>query len=218
MGTPTLVIGNRNYSSWSLRAWLALAKLGIDFEEIRVPLFVGGYKQRLLQYSPAGKVPVYLDGEITVWESLAILEQLAQTHRTLLPDAPDERALARAIAAEMHAGFAALRGALPMNCRASGRRVAITDAVAADIARVQAIWNTCRAAAANRGPWLFGTFSLADAMYAPVASRFHTYGIACEGAAGEYVRAVLDDPCMRHWYALSRRETEVIAGDEAGTV
>lgn len=83
MGTPTLVIGNRNYSSWSLRAWLALAKLGIDFEEIRVPLFVGGYKQRLLQYSPAGKVPVYLDGEITVWESLAILEHLAQTHRTL---------------------------------------------------------------------------------------------------------------------------------------
>ena len=218
MGTPTLVIGNRNYSSWSLRAWLALAKLGVDFEEIRVPLFVDGYKQRLLQYSPAGKVPVYLDGDITVWESLAILEHLAQTHRTLLPEAPRERALARAIAAEMHAGFAALRGALPMNCRASGRRVPISDAVAADIARVQAIWRTCRAAAANRGPWLFGTFTLADAMYAPVASRFRTYGIACEGAAGEYMRMVLDDPCMRHWYAVSRRESEVIAEDEAGAV
>jgi glutathione S-transferase len=200
MSRPKLVIGNKNYSSWSLRAWLALAKLGVAFEEIRVVLFTESYKQQLLQYSPAGKVPVYLEGDVVVWESLAILEHLAQQHRSLLPQAPAARALARSIAAEMHAGFAALRSDMPMNCRAGRRRVAVSAAVAADIARVQSIWTTCRAAAVNDGPWLFGSFTLADAMYAPVVSRFHTYGVACNAAAADYMRTVLDDPCMRQWY------------------
>jgi glutathione S-transferase len=216
MSKPRLVIGNKNYSSWSFRAWLALAKLGVDFEEIRVALFVEGYKQRLLQHSPAGKVPVYLDGDIVVWESLAILEHLAQTHASLLPDTMPARALARSIAAEMHAGFSALRSAMPMNCRATGRRVAIGDAIAADIARIQAIWIECRLAAASRGPWLFGSFTIADAMYAPVVSRFHTYGVTCNGAAAEYMRTVLSDPCVRQWYEAGSRETEVIEADEAG--
>jgi glutathione S-transferase len=187
MSRPKLVIGNKNYSSWSLRAWLALAKLGVAFEEIRVALFTESYKQQLLQYSPAGK-------------------------------APAARALARSIAAEMHAGFAALRSDMPMNCRAGRRRVAVSAAVAADIARVQSIWTTCRAAAVNDGPWLFGSFTLADAMYAPVVSRFHTYGVACNAAAADYMRTVLDDPCMRQWYEAGSRETEVIDEDEAGVV
>jgi glutathione S-transferase len=217
MSRPRLVIGNKNYSSWSFRAWLALAKLGIDFEEIRVALFVDGYKQRLLQYSPAGKVPVYLDGDIVVWESLAILEHLAQVHPALLPERMQARALARSVSAEMHAGFSALRNAMPMNCRATGRRVAISDAAAADITRIQAIWGDCRAAAAGGGPWLFGSFTIADAMYAPVVSRFHTYGVASHGAAAEYVKTVLNDPCVRQWYEAGRQETEVIEDDEAGT-
>ncbi len=218
MSKPRLVIGNKNYSSWSLRPWLALKKLGVDFEEIRVALFTAGYKEQLLQYSPAGKVPVYVDGEIVVWESLAILEHLAQSHASLWPQSARDRAHARAIAAEMHAGFTALRSALPMNCRATGRRLTIDAAVSADVARVQGIWRECRMTAADRGPWLFGGFTAADAMYAPVASRFHTYGIACDGAVAAYVRTVLSDPCRQQWYAASRIETEVIDEDEAGAV
>jgi len=216
MSTAQLVIGNKNYSSWSFRPWLALAKLGAEFEEIRVALFVDGYKQRLLQYSPAGKVPVYREGDLVVWDSLAILEHLAQKYRSLWPDAESEWAQARSISAEMHSGFSALRSAMPMNCRAGGRRVAISDAAAADIARIQCIWAECRVAATGRGPWLFGSFTIADAMYAPVVSRFHTYGVACDGVAAEYMRTVLSDPCVQQWYDASARETEVLHDDEVG--
>lgn len=218
MSKPRLIIGNKNYSSWSFRPWLALRQLGVDFAEIRVALFTQGYKQALLQYSPAGKVPVYLEDDLVVWDSLAILEHLAQTHVSLWPQARQARARARSIAAEMHSGFGALRSALPMNCRATGRRVPMTAAVSADVVRIQAIWRECREAAAGSGPWLFGGFTAADAMYAPVVSRFHTYGVACDGRVADYVQSVLNDPHVRLWYDAARRETEVIDEDEAGIV
>lgn len=218
MSRPELIIGNRNYSSWSMRPWLALMKLGVDFAEIRVPLYTGDYKQRLLTYSPVGRVPVYRYGGVVVWESLAILEYLAQRYPGLWPASPPENAHARSIAAEMHAGFGALRSAMPMNCRATGRRVEVTPALAADIRRVQEIWTVCRAASRERGPWLFGSFTIADAMYAPVVSRFHTYGVRCTGDAGDYAASVLADRHVQRWFADARQETETIAAAEVGTV
>lgn len=216
MNTLRLVIGNKNYSSWSLRGWLVLVKLGLEFEEIRVPLGVEGYRRRLLEYSPAGKVPVLIDGDIVVWDSLAIIEYLAQRHPELWPDSPAQAAHARSIAAEMHAGFAALRTAMPMNCRAEGRRVEITAAVAADIARIQEIWSTCRRDSREQGSWLFGRFSAADAMFVPVVSRFHTYGVECAGLAREYMGAVLADPDIWRWYVEAHKERETIARLEQG--
>lgn len=217
MAKPRLIIGNKNYSSWSFRPWLALKQLGVDFDELRVALFTEGYKQALLQYSPAGKVPVYREGDIVVWDSLAILEHLAQSHASLWPQESQARARARSIAAEMHAGFGALRSAMPMNCRATGRRVPITPAVADDVARIHAIWRECRAASAHAGPWLFGHFTAADAMYAPVVSRFHTYGVSGAGMVTEYMQTVLRDPCVQQWYDAARAETEIIEDDEVGT-
>lgn len=216
MARAELIIGNRNYSSWSLRPWLALMKVGADFAEIRVPLYTADYKQRLLSYSPGGKVPVYREGSVLVWESLAILEHLAQRYPALWPASAPDAAHARSISAEMHAGFAALRTAMPMNCRAAGRSVEITPEVAADIRRVQEIWTVCRAASRRRGPWLFGGFTIADAMYAPVVSRFQTYGIQCTGDAAEYAAAVLEDPHVQQWYAAARQEPETIEGAEVG--
>lgn len=216
MTEPVLVIGNKNYSSWSLRAWLVLVRTGIDFEEVRVPLYVTGYKQALLRYSPAGKVPVYIENGRTVWDSLAICEYLAETHPSLWPADPEARAAARSVSAEMHAGFSALRNALPMNCRARRRRIATSAAIDRDVARIIDIWTTCRNRYDDNGPWLFGQFCIADAMFAPVASRFMTYGIALDGPAAGYRQTVLSDPAMQRWYADSAREPEVIAGSEIG--
>lgn len=218
MDKPRLIIGNKNYSSWSLRAWFALAKLGVDFEEIRIPLFGDGYKDQLLKHSPAGKVPVYVHGNLVVWDSLAILEFLAELHPALWPEEQAARAKARSVAAEMHSSFVALREAMPMNCRASGRRVELSSEVAADIRRIETIWNECRAEFVARGPWLFGAFSIADAMYAPVVSRFGTYGVALSGEAGAYLEQLLGDPDLASWYEAARREAEVIESEEVGRV
>jgi len=211
-----LVIGNKNYSSWSLRPWLAMVKLGLDFEEIRVPLFSSGYKETLLRYSPAGKVPILVDGPITVWDSQAILEYLADQHPTLWPDDPAARAHARSVSAEMHAGFGPLRQQMPMNCRATGRRVPMTEPLAADIGRIQALWRDCRQRYAQLGPWLFGQFSIADAMFAPVVFRFNTYGVVCPSEAAAYLQTALEDPCMQRWLADSQAEPETIDMVELG--
>ncbi|MGF1535534.1 MAG: glutathione S-transferase, partial [Elainellaceae cyanobacterium] len=159
---PTqLVIGNKNYSSWSLRAWLMLAKLEVRFEEIMVPLSVSGSREQLYTYSPSGRVPVLIDGDLAIWDTLAIAEYLAEAHPQLWPQHKAQRARARSIAAEMHSGFMALRQQMPMNCRAEGRQVPMTPALKQDIARVQEIWTNCRQdqSAADVGPWLFGRFS-----------------------------------------------------------
>src|SRR5262245_53881481 len=166
----TLYVGNKAYSSWSLRAWLALRATGAAFEEVRIPLYQADSAAALARYSPTGRVPVLRDGPLVVWDSLAICEYLAERFPAaeLWPGGVADRAFARAVSAEMHSGFQALRQALPMNARAVGRRVERDASVERDVARVSAIWRECRARpVAQRGPWLFGTYSIADCMYAP---------------------------------------------------
>jgi glutathione S-transferase len=176
-----LIIGNKNYSSWSLRPWIAMKALGIAFEEILIPFGTpignSDFKARLAAYTPAGKVPVLVDGETRVWETLAILEYLAERFpgHPLWPANAQARAEARALASEMHAGFSALRGECPMNIRRPVKARAISVAARADVARIEAMWKAARAR--HGGPFLFGAFSAADAMYAPVVTRLHTYGI-----------------------------------------
>jgi len=216
MADVTLVIGNRNYSSWSLRAWLVLKHAGFEFETIRVPLFVDGYAQELLRYSPAGKVPVLIDGGVAIWDSLAVAEYAAERVPLLWPQERAVRAVARSLVAEMHAGFAALRNAMPMNIRASGRHVAVAAEVAADITRIQDLIAQCRATYGKRGEWLFGDYTIADAMYAPIISRFQTYGIRGSTALTDYSSVVIADPAMQEWSAAARAESETIALAEVG--
>ncbi len=218
MQQKRLIIGNKNYSSWSFRAWLMLSKLKIAFEEVTIPLRTDRSLDKIRHYSAAGKVPVYLDGGTTIWDSLAIAEYLAEHYPQLWPGDVRRRAHARSISAEMHAGFASLRKAMPMNCRAVGRKVAQTAAVAKDIRRIQAIWGDCRANNTEEGKWLFGSFGIADAMYAPIVSRFHTYNVAADSSTAEYMNTVLEDRLVQRWYAAARHEQEVIEAVEVGLV
>lgn len=216
MDKPILVIGNKNYSSWSFRPWLVLKQMGVDFDEIRIPLFRQGYQDEIRRHSPAGKVPIYKEGGLVVWDSLAICEYLAEKDRSLWPADPAARAHARSISAEMHSGFAALRSALPMNCRARGRRVELDERVRRDVARIQQIWCACRECYGASGPWLFGAFSIADAMYAPVVSRFLTYGVDCDPVCRRYMEAVLANAHVKQWFADAAQEAEVIEEEEVG--
>ena len=219
-----LIIGNRNYSSWSLRAWLVAARCGVPLEVVRLPLDTPEFAARVHALSPSGRVPaLQLDG-FQVWDSLAIAETLAERFPAagLWPADAAARAEARAISAEMHAGFGALRRELPMNIRAR-RRVDVSAAAAADIARVCGIWASCRARFAAEGPWLFGAWSIADAMYAPVVTRFVTYGVGEAGDDGTadapvaaYIRTTCAEPLLAAWSALAREEIEVVEADEAG--
>jgi glutathione S-transferase len=213
-----LVIGNKAYSSWSLRPWLVLKQVGADFIETRVPLYVHGYKEELLKYAPSGKVPVLKHGAVTVWDSLAICEYLAELFPDagLWPQPPAARALARSISAEMHSGFTAIRGAMPFNCRASGRRVPISAETQKEIERVQALWRDCREQYGKGGPWLFGRFSIADAMYIPVAGRFVTYSVTLGAVAQAYAEAALHHPAVEEWIAAAKQETEVMISNEVG--
>ncbi len=216
MSKPLLVIGNKNYSSWSLRAWLMLQHAGVDFDEQRIPLFVAGYKEKLLACSPAGKVPVYREGEVLVWDTLAIGEYLYETHPSLWPVQREARARARSVSAEMHSGFVPLRKSMPMNVRARGRQVATSIELEADIARIKTIWRGLRAQYADAGPWLFGSYSIADAMYAPVVFRFLTYGVSEPGALDEYMQTVSRDPLVQAWLRAAEAEQEVVATSEVG--
>ena len=211
MAQYTLVIGNKNYSSWSLRPWLAMKVAGIPFDEVRIPLYVDGYLAKIRNYSPAGKLPVLVAGSVTVWESLAILEYLAECHpdRKLWPADAAARGHARAVSTEMHAGFSALRGGMTMNVRSSYPGIGMTPEVKIDIARIDTIWSECLQK--YGGPFLFGGFSIADAMYAPVATRFKTYAVTLSGPAARYAGELLALPAMQEWYAAARAETEVIA-------
>jgi glutathione S-transferase len=212
----TLVIGNKNYSSWSLRPWLFLKHHGIPFEEIRIPLYQEDSKPRLAAYSPSGKVPVLLDGDLRVWDSLAILEYLAERFPETAgwPEDQAARAVARSLAAEMHAGFQALRTHCGMNCRRPPSGKSLPEPVHRDIARVGQIWRECRERHAGDGPWLFGRFGIVDCMYAPVALRFHTYRLEAGLAARDYMDTMLAHSAVKEWMKAGRRETEVIAAFE----
>jgi glutathione S-transferase len=214
-----LVIGNKNYSSWSLRPWLLMKLKNIPFEEVLVPLYQADSKARQLAYSAAGKVPVLIDGDCTIWDSLAIAEYLAERfpQRHLWPSEIGARALARSVSAEMHAGFGHLRAKMPMNLRVSHPQQGRTPEVLADIARICAIWEDCRARygsdddGARTRPFLFGDFTIADAFFAPVVTRFLSYAVPLSPVCARYVEAVRALPAMNEWYQAGMVERERLA-------
>ncbi len=216
----TLVIGNKNYSSWSFRPWIAMKAAGIAFDEVVISLNAPDFKQRLSKISGTGKVPALVDGDggnaVQVWESLAILEYLAEKFPAarLWPADPAARAHARAIASEMHAGFVPLRRLYPMNLWRPVKPREPTPEVLANIQRIDAMWTDCRARFGAGGPFLFGTFGAADAMYAPVVSRFHTYAVEVGGAARAYMAAVMALPAWAEWTAAALQEPWVLPEDE----
>jgi glutathione S-transferase len=209
-----LIIGNKNYSSWSFRPWLAMKVGGLSFDETVISLEAKDFKARVTAVSGAGRVPVLIDGDVRVWESLAILEYLAEKFPDvgLWPAEANARALARAIASEMHAGFQPLRRQLPVNFARPVKRRVLDDGAAADVRRIDAIWSECREKFG--GPFLFGRFGAADAMYAPVVSRFHTYAVEIGAAARSYMAAVMALPAWSEWRDAARRELWVLPHDE----
>lgn len=213
MSKLTLVIGNKNYSSWSLRPWLLMRQAGIPFDEIRVSLYQPDSTAELAHLSPSGLVPVLHDGDLRVWDSLAICEYLNECFPEcrLWPDARPIRAVARSLSAEMHAGFLALRSHMSMNLRGHYPDQGRTPECLRDIERIVDLWNQCRQTYAADGDFLFGRFSIADAMYAPVALRFQTYAVALEGQARVYADSLLGLPALREWVEAGIRETERVA-------
>jgi len=213
MAEFTIYIGNKNYSSWSLRGWLMAKAAGIAFDEVLIPLWQERSRAELLRHSPSGKVPALRHGAVTVWESLAIGEYLAEIRpeARLWPEAREARAAARAVSHEMHAGFLALRRALPMNLRASVPGRPVTDEVRADLDRIAALWRDCRRRFGAGGRFLFGGFTIADAMYAPVVSRLRTYRIVLDDEAQAYADAIWAHPALAEWAAAARAETMVVA-------
>ena len=216
MSTLTLVIGNRNYSSWSLRPWALLKHLGLEFREVLIPLDTPATKDEIEKYGPSGRVPVLLDGELCIWDSLAICEYAAELAGRGWPREPRARAVARSVCAEMHSGFANLRMEWPMNARARHRRTVITPGLEADIDRVDEIWNDCRRRFGAAGPWLFGEYSIADAMYAPVVLRFNTYGAQISETARWYMATTLEDSVLQSWLAAAKVEPWTLEPSEIG--
>jgi glutathione S-transferase len=216
MAPLTLVIGNKNYSSWSLRPWLLLKHLEVPFEEVLVVLDTPSTREDIEKFSPSGRVPALRHGELTIWDSLAICEYVAELTGKGWPQAPDARAVARAVSAEMHSGFTHLRSLWPMNARARNRRTAMTAALEADIGRVDEIWNDCRARFGAAGPWLFGEYSIADAMYAPVVLRFNTYGASISPTARWYMASVLEDAALQEWLQAAKQESWTNPASEVG--
>lgn len=212
MSKLTLVIGNKNYSSWSLRPWLAMKQAGLEFDEVRIPLDGPKTQSEIRRYSPSGKVPVLIDGDLKVWESLAICEYVAERFaNNLWPTDIAVRALARSICAEMHAGFHNLRENMPMDCRNRYPGEGRTPAVEAEIDRITAIWRQCHQKFATGGNMLFGNFTIADAMFAPVVMRFITYDVKLDSEATAYVEAILALPAVQEWLASACSESESIA-------
>ncbi len=211
-----LVIGNKNYSSWSLRPWIAMKVAGIAFEEEVISLNAAGFKERVTKVSGTGKVPALADGDVKVWELLAILEYLDERfpQAGLWPADAAARAHARAIAAEMHAGFVPLRRHLPMNMWRPVIRRDLTPEAEANVRRIEAVWTDCRTRFGSGGSFLFGAFGAADAMYAPVVSRFHTYAVAVGPAARAYMDTVMALPAWGEWRTAALTEPWVLPEDE----
>jgi len=217
MATLKLVIANKAYSSWSLRPWILLTHFQIPFDEVVIPLDLPETRERLLAYAPTAKAPVLVDGEVTVWESLAIVEYLAESfpHLPIWPRDAAARALARALGSEMHAGFAALRRHCPAQFLRAVKKRALTPEVEADAARIEDAWRGARQAHGGSGPFLFGGFSAADAMFAPVVNRFHIYDIPVAGDTQAYMAAIMALPAWNAWISGARTEPWRIAEYEA---
>ena len=206
-----LVIGNKNYSSWSLRAWLFLHAFGLDFDELPISLKGENVEDRLKPYSGSAKVPVLRDGDFTVWDSLAICEHVSEVYLggQGWPARQERRTLARSAVAEMHSGFMALRNELPMNCKAK-KSIDLSDAVACDVKRIEAIWSEFAEKTPGGDLRLFGSFGIADCFYAPVALRFNSYGVVLHGVANQYMHSLLQHPSMQVWINAALLETEVL--------
>lgn len=215
---PKLIIGNKNYSTWSLRSWLLLREAEIDFDEQRILLDVEDTAADIAGVNPAGTVPVLQLDDTVVWDTLAIAETVAERwpQKQLWPEDAQARAYARSICAEMHSGFPVLRDCMPMNCRAMGRKVPLPDVLTDEIDRVTTIWSECHRKYSGDSGWLFGQFGIADAMFAPVVLRFRTYGINLPESAGFYPHRVLESEAMQEWLAAAECEVEVIDRDEKG--
>jgi glutathione S-transferase len=211
-----LTIANKNYSSWSMRPWLAMKVAGIPFEETVIPLDAPDGQARILAKSPSGKVPALVDGAVQIWESLAVLEYLAETvpAAKLWPQDKAARAHARAISNEMHAGFLPLRRQCPMNMWRPVKKLELSAETAANVARIDALWSDCRARFGAGGPFLFGRFGAADAMYAPVVSRLHTYAVEVGATSAAYMQAMMALPAWQDWYAAALQEEWLLAEDE----
>jgi len=213
MADLTLYLGNKNYSSWSLRPWLVLKRTTVAFDEVVIPLYQPTSRETVLKYSPSGRLPALRHGDVTIWDSLAICEYLAESFPDfeLWPKEPAARALARAVSAEMHSGFQALRAQLPMNMRSSFPGRSVTAEAQTDINRIMAIWRDCRTRfGEGQGDFLFGPFSIADAMFAPVVSRFRTYRVDLEREAEAYCEVITAQPAMQEWIAAAKNEPMIV--------
>jgi len=219
MSKLTLVIGNKNYSSWSLRPWIFLRHHHVDFEEKRVPLFVATTAGELAGYDSDFKVPVLQDDDLVVWDSLSILEYVSETclDNRGWPDDRKARSVARSVSSEMHSSFINIRNELPMNCRKQLENIKLSGEAEREIARVKWLWRKCRSDYGADGQWLFGDYSIADAMFAPVALRFSEYGIRLNGVEADYVDSVLKHPGIIEWIEAGRLESEVIGTNEIET-
>ncbi|MDP1700969.1 MAG: glutathione S-transferase family protein [Aestuariivirga sp.] len=216
MAKLNLVIGNKNYSSWSLRPWLAMTMAGIEFDETLILLDTPDTKRQIAEHSKAGRVPILHHGKVTIWETLAILEYLAETYpeKNLWPPAKAARAMARAVSNEMHAGFSGLRNSCPMNLRRPPKPIMLSDETRADVVRIEDIWRSCRQAYGKDGEFLFGSFSIADAMFAPVAARFETYAVPVAKDSRAYMDTVLATPAFQKWKSAALKETWILPHDE----
>jgi glutathione S-transferase len=214
---PTLVIANKNYSSWSFRPWILMRHFGLAFDEIVIPMAQENTRAEMLRFSPAGKCPSLRDGEIVVWDSLAIIEYVAELHPRLpiWPRPRAARAQARSLAAEMHSGLMAMRQHLPMNMRRAIARRELTPEASADVARLERAFGQARGEFGQAGAFLFGDFSAADAMFAPVINRLHVYDVTVTAATSAYMDAMMALPAWQEWRAQAEAETWIIGKYEA---
>lgn len=213
-----LIIGNKNYSSWSLRAWLVLSAFDVPFDEVRIALYEDNFRAEIAKHTKAGKVPVLHDGDLVVWDSLAICEYISEQYLDGggWPASSHERAMARSCCAEMHSGFFTLRADMPMNCRAENRKVTISENLQKDISRIDTLWSELRERYAANGPWLCGQFSIVDCMFAPVAFRFNTYDVVLSERSRQYMNNLLGHPKVQLWLKQAKAEGETIESEEVG--
>ena len=216
MADLELIIGNKNYSSWSLRPWVFMKHYQINFKEKRVPLFTVDTNEVLREYDSDFKVPVLKEGGLVIWDTLSILEYLSEQYLDSKgwPSDKNARAVARSVSAEMHSSFLNVRNELPMNCRKTFKNIALSSAAEGEIGRIRQLWQKCLTEFSSDGGWLFGEYSIADAMFAPIALRLSGYSILLEPLIQQYVTRVLAQPCIIEWVNAGKLETEIIEEDE----